>query len=233
MASSQISTGVTKAYITVMSTSTQLPCLFNPESFSISKSNSWGEDDESEENTPTSGSSTLDFKSSAPATMDLSLIFDTTATGTSVIDTYTGKLMALMDPDESAPDADPDAGYVPPSTVTFSWGSFTSWESVIESMSINYTFFSSSGVPLRAQVQMSLKQYDLDENFGPQNPTSRTPKPHRVHRVQPGETLDRISAKYYGDSTQWRQLAAANGLEDPLAVRPGTVLAIPRRGGAS
>jgi nucleoid-associated protein YgaU len=51
-----------------------------------------------------------------------------------------------------------------------------------------------------------------------------------VHRVQPGETLDRISAKYYGDSTRWRELARANGVEDPLAIRPGALLNIPRQG---
>jgi nucleoid-associated protein YgaU len=40
--------------------------------------------------------------------------------------------------------------------------------------------------------------------------------------------LDRISAQHYGDSTQWRLLAAANGIEDPLDLRPGALLAIPR-----
>jgi len=65
--------------------------------------------------------------------------------------------------------------------------------------------------------------------FGPQNPTSGTPRPHRVHRVQPGETLDRIAAAHLGDATSWRVIAQANGIEDPLAVKPGTLLAIPER----
>jgi nucleoid-associated protein YgaU len=49
-----------------------------------------------------------------------------------------------------------------------------------------------------------------------------------VHRVQPGETLDRISSRYYGDATRWRQIASANGITDPLALRSGTLLSIPR-----
>jgi nucleoid-associated protein YgaU len=73
-----------------------------------------------------------------------------------------------------------------------------------------------------------LLQYEQSMAFGPQNPTSGTPRPHRVHRVQPGETLDRISAQHYGDSNRWRTLAMANGIEDPLALRPGSLLAIPR-----
>ena len=58
-----------------------------------------------------------------------------------------------------------------------------------------------------------------------------TPRPHRVHRVQPGETLDRISARYYGDSTRWRQLAIANHIEDPLTIRPGSLLSVPKLDG--
>jgi len=73
-----------------------------------------------------------------------------------------------------------------------------------------------------------LQQYEESQAFGRQNPTSGTPKPHRVHRVLPGETLDRISARYYGDSTKWRMLASANAIADPLALQPGAMLTIPR-----
>ena len=77
-------------------------------------------------------------------------------------------------------------------------------------------------------VGLTLRQYEPSQAFGRQNPTSGTPKPHRVHRVQSGETLDRIAARYYGDSTRWRALAAANSIADPLALRPGTLLTVPR-----
>lgn len=93
---------------------------------------------------------------------------------------------------------------------------------------MTFTYFSSSGVPLRANMSLSLRQYEQSTAFGPQNPTSGTPRPHRVHRIQPGETLDRISAQYYGDSTKWRALAQANGVEDPLTLRPGALLSIPQ-----
>ena len=45
-----------------------------------------------------------------------------------------------------------------------------------------------------------------------------------------GDTLDRISARYYGDPTKWRSIANANGIGDPLDLRPGRLLAIPERG---
>ncbi len=79
-------------------------------------------------------------------------------------------------------------------------------------------------------MNLSLEQYEPDANWGPQNPTSGTPKPNRTHQVQVGDTLDRIAGRYYGDSTQWRAIAGANGIGDPLDLKPGRVLAIPERG---
>jgi hypothetical protein len=48
-----------------------------------------------------------------------------------------------------------------------------------------------------------------------------------LQRVQPGVTLDRICAMYFGDSTRWRSIAQANSVADPLALRPGQLLSIP------
>jgi hypothetical protein len=112
--------------------------------------------------------------------------------------------------------------------VKFHWGDLHSFKSIIDSLDLRFTYFSAAGMPLRAQVGMSLMQFEPDANWGPQNPTSGTPKPHRVHRVQKGETLDRISARHYGDSTRWRLIAEANGIHDPLALRPGSLLTIPK-----
>ncbi len=100
---------------------------------------------------------------------------------------------------------------------------------MVSNLNLTFTYFSSTGIPLRAQMSLDLHQYEPSQAFGPQNPTSGTPRPHRVHRVQPGETLDRISARYYGDATRWRMLAQANGIEDPLSLRPGSLLSVPRQ----
>ena len=71
---------------------------------------------------------------------------------------------------------------------------------MITKADITFDYFSSEGVPLRARVTLSLTQFEPDGAFLRQNPTSGTPRPHRVHRIQRGETLDRISARYYGDA---------------------------------
>lgn len=214
--------GLTKAYLTIEGSSEQLAFLYNPASFTVSMSNGW-------ESSAAAGSGVQQarFGGSNSATMSLSVTFDTTGEGVPVTN-YTSKLVALMKPSVKIKGATDTVNNLRPPTVTFHWGSTQSFPAAITSLSLNFTYFSSDGTPLRAEVALELKQYDESDAFGPQNPTSGTPKPHRVHRVQPGETLDRISAHYYGDATRWRALAIANGLEDPLALRPGRVLAVPR-----
>jgi LysM repeat protein len=213
-----------KAFLKV-ETGDQIDCLFNPASLVIGRSNTWSAN-------PGLGRTQgkASFLGMAPGTMSLSLTFDTTDTGQAVT-IHTGRLLKLMDPDPSLPQSDETTGNVRPPTVTFHWGqNLTSYPAVITGLTTDFHYFASDGTPLRATVDLMLMQYEESDAFGPQNPTSGTPRPHRVHRVQPGETLDRISARYYGSSTKWRALAAANGIEDPLAVRPGTVLTVPRLG---
>jgi hypothetical protein len=200
----------------------ELKCLFNPETITISRKNSWKDEPKAGQ-----GVGRLQYGGAQAGTMGMELIFDTTDTGDSVM-SYTGALMGLLEPDVDLPASDESSNNVRPQTVTFNWGDLHSWPAVVTSLDITFDFFSSAGTPLRAKVKVDLQQFEPSGAFGPQNPTSGTPEPHRVHRVQPGETLDRIAARYYGDPTQWRQLAGANGVEDPLTLRPGALLSIPR-----
>lgn len=209
----------------------KVPCLFNPAELSLTLSNRWAADGDgtsrASEAVPGKGVQTLSFAGSDNGTLDLTLFFDTTAEGVPVT-TYTSQIVALMDIDPDVPGTDKKMRRGRPPTVVFGWGKMTSFPAVVERLTLKFTYFSSTGTPLRATMSLSLKQFSEARAYGPQNPTSGTPVPHRVHRVQPGETLDRISAQYYGDATAWRRLAVANGVEDPLALRPGTLLAVPR-----
>jgi hypothetical protein len=201
---------------------TRLPCLYNPETLSIGRRNNWVSNP-----MPGKGVPTLRYAGASSGWMALDLIFDTTDVGTAVT-AHTGKILGLMDVDPNLPGHDETTNNARPPTVTFHWGDLHSFTAVVQDLQLTFTYFSSSGVPLRAHMHLELMQYQQSAAFGPQNPTSGTPKPSRVHRVQPGETLDRISARYYGDATRWRVLASANGLEDPLAIKAGALLDIPR-----
>lgn len=52
------------------------------------------------------------------------------------------------------------------------------------------------------------------------------------HTVRPGETLSGIALKFYGMSSLWTEIAAANGVKDPSALRSGQKLIIPNPGQA-
>jgi len=201
----------------------RVPCLFNPETITLGRRNNWSASPMPGKDVPQ-----LRYNGGGSGWLRLDLMFDTTSDG-SPVTKYTGKIVGLMDVDKSLPGTDEKTNNARPPTVIFHWGDMHSFPCVVQDLSVTFNYFSSNGVPLRAEMHLDLVQFKPSKAFGPQNPTSGTPEPHRVHRVQPGETLDRISARYYGDPTRWRQLAAANGIEDPLAVRPGSVLSIPRQ----
>jgi LysM repeat protein len=212
-----------KAYLEV-ETGARIECMFNPATFAFSQANMWKSDEVPGKSTPT-----MRFVGGQGGSFNLSLVFDTTAAGTSVTQ-YTNKLLKLMEVDTSLAGYDAERSNGRPPWVKFHWGqALHTFKAVVKSIEVTFTYFSSEGLPLRANVSMSLEQYEPDANWGPQNPTSGTPRPGRSHQVQVGDTLDRISTRYYGDPTKWRTIASANGITDPLDLRPGRVLAIPER----
>ena len=211
-----------KAFLEIEGTSDTVPCMFNPSELTVSRSNSWDGT-----SAPGMGVPQVHYRGASSGTMSLKLTFDTTATGEAVT-VHTGKVLKLMEVAD-LPGTDEASNNARPPYVIFHWGNLHSFKAVVTSLSMSFTYFSSTGVPLRATTDLSLTQFQESDAFGPQNPTSGTPDPHKVHRVQPGETLDRISAKYYGDATRWRQIATANSIVDPLALRAGALLTIPRQ----
>lgn len=202
----------------------QIDCLFNPAELTISKSTEWSPARAKGKNAPK-----LRFQQGQSGSMTMTLTLDTTASGESVTK-HTDALLGLT---RASRKGDSGNNSARPPWCEFHWGSVHSFKAVVESLQIRFTYFSFEGVPLRAQASLTLKQYQDQTDWPPGNPTSGTPEPHAIHHVQPGETLDRIAAVHYGDPTRWRVLAESNGILDPLALEPGTVLAVPSSPGVS
>jgi hypothetical protein len=213
-----------KAYLQTES-GDRIDCLFNPSEFSISQSNGWKSPEAPGRNAPE-----LEFLGGHSGTMSLNLLFDTTADG-SPVTRHTNKLLDVMRIDDRIAGYDPSRTNGRPQWVIFHWGDLHSFKAVVETLSLTFTYFSSTAVPLRAKADLTLKQWQDEGKWRPQNPTSGTPAPHRVHQLQLGETLDRLAARYYGDSMAWRLIAQANAVVDPLDVKPGTLLVIPKAQG--
>ena len=198
-----------------------IKCLFNPAEITVAKSNSWNAGEAKGTNAPK-----LRFQGGQSATLTVALMLDTTDDGTDVT-VHTNKLLDLMKVNKGLPGADAKRHSARPPWVEFHWGTLVSFKAVVERLSIRYTYFSSTGMPLRAKADLGLKQWD-DEEFLPlQNPTSHASSLHSVHTLMTGETLDRLAARYYRDPTRWRLIADANRIVDPLNLPFGTPISIP------
>lgn len=199
----------------------KVPCLFNPEQLSITVTANWDGEAKAGLQAPT-----LSYQGGASGSLSVELFLDTTNTGKPVTD-HTDKLIKLTKIDTSLPGYDEQQKNGRPPWVKFHWGKFHSFKGVVNSLSLTYELFSAEGEPLRARADLTITQYEPEDDWPKQNPTSGTPAPARSHQIQPGETLDRISARYYDSPTQWRRLAAANGIKDPFTIRTGSRIDVP------
>lgn len=191
-----------------------IDCAFNPESYTISKTNVWTYK-------PTQGKDLPDaeFGGGMPMTYRMSLLLDVSLQGpdTSVKD-LANKLMGAMHGNGSAP-----------KFVTFSWGSVKLPKAAPVSISINYSLFRPNGEPIRAMVDLELAQAEASTPPGQaQNPTTRGIAGLRSHDVRDGDSLPSIAHAAYGDPTRWRAIAEANDIDDPLRLPRGRALTIPR-----
>lgn len=219
-----------KACLLVEGESDAWELQFNPENLSISKSAGW-------DGPPAPGQEAPQLKYTASNSAEISFSFylDVTrvpvpkgkgSTPSSVLPA-TDRLFSLLRPNADLPDADASRNSGRPPLVTFAWGEQNSVLAAVTSVKVDFTYFSREGLPLRAKVDLSLKQYQPETKAPYQNPTSHTPYPHTVHYLVPGETLDRIAARRYNDPTRWRAIALANGITNPMALDPTKPMIIP------
>ncbi|HEY2706303.1 MAG TPA: phage tail protein [Candidatus Dormibacteraeota bacterium] len=112
----------------------------------------------------------------------------------------------------------------PPALLTFTWCSVT-FKGYLRDLAIAVTQFGSDTKPSIARVSLTLQEELELPKFT--NPTSGGPPGHRVHVLAEGDTLHSVAFREYGEASAWRGLAAANGIDDPLRVAPGTRLQLP------
>ena len=132
------------------------------------------------------------FAGGEGGSFSLSLVFDTTSTGTAVT-AHSNKLLKLMEVDTSLPGYDASRNNGRPPWVKFHWGTHLhSFKAVVKSADVTFTYFSNEGLPLRL-CEMRLEQFEPDANWGRRNPTSATRKPNRTHQFS-GRHVDRIAS---------------------------------------
>lgn len=204
---------------------------FNPTEFTLEKSAQLAEIV-----IPGLDSPLLQFVRGQNEKLNVDLFFDTTEHGTGAGAT---SVTTLTDPIYSLVKIEP-AGHAPP-VCTFFWNAKfpgadlppasgnqrrTSFQCVVESVKQKLTFFSPEGVPLRATLTLTLREYKtLDEQLDQLNLSS----PNRTHShvTRLGDTLAGVAGRYYLRPGEWRAIAQANDIEDPRRLATGRFLHVP------
>jgi nucleoid-associated protein YgaU len=189
-----------------------IPLRFNPAEYQLKKTQTFAEIE-----IPGLTSPPLQWVRGGAETLTFDALADTTDSLKDVDVEYVAKVRSLLDLDEKL--------HAPP-IVAFSWGA-RRVKGVLDGLGVSYSLFREDGVPLRAKLSLTIKEYrPVAVQIREERRTS--PDVAKLYPVVANDTLTGIASKVYKDPSQWRVLAAANGIRDPRALRPGLRLIIPR-----
>jgi hypothetical protein len=204
---------------------------FNPTEFTLEKGVQIADI-----NIPGLDSPLLQFVRGQAEKMSVDLFFDTTENGTgegaTSVTTLTDQIYSLVKVEPG--------GHAPP-ICTFIWNaSFpgaditptagnqrrNEFQCIIDSIKQKFTFFNPDGIPLRATLTLSMREYKtLDDQLFQLNLSS----PDRSHSHVTGrnDTLARLAARYYLKPSEWRAIADGNEIYDPRRLGTGLFLRVP------
>jgi hypothetical protein len=190
----------------------RIPLRFNPTDYKLSKSNTFAEI-----TIPGLEAPPIQYVRGGSETLTVQALVDTSDTLDNVRTAYVDAIRNLMRPDSRE--------HAPP-VVRFVWDKDV-FTGVLEKLDVNYLLFDRDGVPLRAQLDITLKEYRPAAQQVSATPRF-SPTVEKSYVVRRGDTLSSISAAVYRRPDAWRELARANGITDPRELRPGRVLTVPR-----
>jgi nucleoid-associated protein YgaU len=182
--------------------------LFNPSEYRLNKTNQFAEIA-----IPGLEAPPLQFVRGGARTLSMQLFFDTFEKGSDVRD-HTQKITTLLSVDNEL--------HAPP-ICHFSWGDLN-FIGVLERADQRFTLFLSNGMPVRATMDVSFKEFIGNEGQGRLLSSADFTKHYVVHR---GDSLSAIAGREYGDPATWRLIAEENDIDNPLNLRPGQILVIP------
>jgi len=195
--------------------------LFNPESYSVSKTVNWSGDRSEKFNAPS-----IHFGGGDSRQLMLKLFFDTAisantqgqAANLEDVRQETNKIVALtrIEREEQHP-----------RICELAWGkapvgSDFPFVGVITSLNQEFTQFSRNGQPIRATLTVTFMEY-----LNPELDQRKTDPELTTQVIRGGATLNSIAGDLYHDPRLWRVIAEANNIDDPRRLPIGRTLIIP------
>lgn len=203
---------------------------FNPDSLKVTYANEIKQPESGDQSSGTAG---RQFVGSSTTKLALTLWFDVTVVGDTPIDDVrklTGKVTYFMNPKPT--EHDPNKK-MPPG-VRFQWGSFI-FDGMVEGLEETIEFFSPEGKPLRASISLTLSQQKIlvstaDANNAKDTKLQTGQRPYAA--AKQGDSVQDM-ASGAGKSGGWQGIASANGIEDPLRMKPGALIDLNAKVGVS
>ncbi|MGL4397975.1 MAG: hypothetical protein ACRCS9_15670 [Hyphomicrobium sp.] len=187
-----------------------IPVMFNPDNYTITTNMLYPDI-----SVPGLRSPLIQFVRGEAQTLAVELFLDQSQTGKSL----TEKL------DELRTFVKIDSELHAPPICEFAWGD-TSFQGVMIEFSEKFQMFDAEGKVLRCRVTIKMKRYD-PANLQSTDLNRQSPDRTKTRAIRSGDRLDLIAAEEYGDPAQWRFLAAANAIDRPRQLIPGTMIEVP------
>lgn len=227
----QPSNQLAPASIVDTTTGDTVSVMYNPEEMKLEQGNTFAEI-----GIPGLNASPVQYVRGKSRTLSMELFFDSYETGQDVR-LHTSRIVRLLDkrPDTQAPPV-----------LIFVIGGFA-FRCVLVDAGQRFTMFRSDGTPVRSFLSIRLQEYvsvsvDIQRGLFFGSPTVSAAVTTvaelgravisgnaTIHTTSAGDTLQSLAAAFLGDPALWRDIAEANGIDDPLDVPPGTRLVIPPR----
>ena len=179
---------------------------FNPETLKLTTTNQIASDNNK-------GGAALQFSSRGSTKLSFEMLFDVSAhmqESKAKLDVrkYTAKVAGFMKAEQQG--SGDKAKFIPPGCL-FLWGRMLFF-GVMESINENLEYFSDQGVPLRANVSVSLTKQDVQLKSANANGAGT----QQVRPLPQGGSLQEM----FGE--EWQKQALKNNIDDPNRVPAGT-----------
>jgi nucleoid-associated protein YgaU len=196
----------------------ELRFTFNPSEYTVAKSATWNRPQAKD----AKKAGRPEFQGANAQTLQMEIFLDDSETGD------VAKAIATLFDWVKPTDSSVKKKKPQPPILTFIWGTnpaLDGFQAYLKSISAKYTLFKPDGTPVRATANITLEEAPGTPKK--QNPTSGAIQGRSVHVVREGDSLTSIAYQEFDDPGVWRGLAAFNGIDDPLRVKPGARILIP------
>jgi Contractile injection system tube protein/LysM domain len=228
-----VSHQLAKALVINTTTGDAVPVMYNPSELTLEQGNSFAEIA-----IPGLDASPAHYVRGNTRTLSMELFFDSYEAGSDVR-AHTSRIVRLLDKSPQA--------QAPP-VLLFSMGRFQ-FRCVLVDAGQRFTMFLPDGTPVRSTMTVRFREHvavelQIDRGFFLSSPTvsaavntvagtvaaatrGQIAAGSVVHVVVRGDTLSGLAGVFLGDPARWREIADANGVQDPLDLAPGRPLVIP------